>query len=203
MPELEAPSPTFTLVQVYEGRECPLVHADFYRLKGPEDLREIGFAETVQGAVTLVEWGERAAAALPAERLDITLEFDPERGPDSRLAYVPPARVDDDGAVQGGARRRGADGAGRLDRRARTLMYGDASTRAYERLTDPSGRTAILMIAPPRPPGAAAAFRQNLCGNRQALAATFAPISRSARACARSAIRRRASTPTASPTGWR
>ncbi len=71
-PELETPSPTFTIVQMYEGRETPLVHADFYRLSGPEDLRQIGFDEMTKGAVTLVEWGERAAAALPAERLDIT-----------------------------------------------------------------------------------------------------------------------------------
>src|SRR3954471_24402410 len=70
-PELETPSPTFTIVQIYEGKETPLVHADFYRLSGPEDLRQIGFDEMCQGAVTLVEWGERASAALPAERLDI------------------------------------------------------------------------------------------------------------------------------------
>src|ERR1700739_3340293 len=33
-PELEAPSPTFTLMQVYQGPEFPAVHADFYRLRG-------------------------------------------------------------------------------------------------------------------------------------------------------------------------
>jgi tRNA threonylcarbamoyl adenosine modification protein YjeE len=157
-PELETPSPTFTLVQMYEGRETPLVHADFYRLSGPEDLRQIGFDEMTEGAVTLVEWGERASAALPAERLDITLVFDSARGPDHRLAEFRPrglimtnrfkaaraveALLEDAGWAEG----------------KRVQMYGDASSRAYERLTDPLGRTAILMIAPPRPPGPSLRF---------------------------------------------
>ena len=151
--ELETPSPTFTLMQTYDGREGPVVHADFYRLAGAQDLREIGFAEAVQGAVTLVEWGERALAALPAERLDVTLEFDPARGPDYRLALFRPrgqtmtARFKAARAVEQLLEQAGwAQG-------QRQQMYGDASTRAYERLTDPHGRTAILMIAPPRPPG--------------------------------------------------
>ena len=156
--ELETPSPTFTLVQTYDGREGPVVHADFYRLNGPEDLREIGFAETVQGAVTLVEWGERALAALPAERLDIMLEFDPARGPDYRLALFRPrglsmtARFKAARAVEALLEQ-----AGWAEAR-RQQMYGDASTRAYERLTDPHGRTAILMIAPPRIAGPALRF---------------------------------------------
>jgi tRNA threonylcarbamoyl adenosine modification protein YjeE len=152
-PELETPSPTFTILQCYEGAQGPIVHADFYRLGGPDDLREIGFAEAVQGAVTLVEWGERALAALPAERLDVTLEFDPAHGQDYRLAMFRPrgltmtARFKAARAVEALLEQAGwAQG-------QRQQMYGDASTRAYERLTDPHGRTAILMIAPPRPPG--------------------------------------------------
>ena len=151
--ELETPSPTFTLVQTYEGRDGPLVHADFYRLAGPEDLAQIGFAETIQGAVTLVEWGERAAAALPAERLDILLDFDPAQGPDYRLAEFRPRGLMMTNRFRA-ARAVEAllETAGWADAK-RSQMYGDASTRAYERLTDPSGRTAILMIAPPRAPG--------------------------------------------------
>jgi len=152
-PELETPSPTFTLLQTYEGREGPIVHADFYRLSGPDDLREIGFAEAVQGAVTLIEWGERALAALPAERLDVTLEFDPAHGSDYRLLLFRPrgqtmtVRFKAARAVEALLEQAGWAQA------RRQPMYGDASTRAYERLTDPHGRTAILMIAPPRPPG--------------------------------------------------
>ena len=152
-PDLEAPSPTFTLVQVYDGRDGPIVHADFYRLHDPEELRQIGFEETMAGAVTLVEWGERVAAALPAERLDLALDFDSARGPEHRLALFRPrgatmtARFKSARAVEALMEQAGWSDA------KRALMYGDASTRAYERLTDASGRTAILMIAPPRPPG--------------------------------------------------
>src|ERR1700742_710506 len=49
--ELETPSPTFTIVQSYEGKAFPLVHADFYRLRGAEDLAQIGWSETIDGAV--------------------------------------------------------------------------------------------------------------------------------------------------------
>ena len=152
-PDLEAPSPTFTLVQAYEGRDCPLVHADFYRLREAEELRQIGFEETIQGAVTLVEWGERVAAALPAERLDVALDFDSAHGADHRLALFRPRGVTMTARFKA-ARAVEAlmEQAGWSDAR-RAPMYGDASTRAYERLTDASGRTAILMIAPPRPPG--------------------------------------------------
>ena len=151
--ELETPSPTFTLVQTYDGREGPLVHADFYRLAGAEDLAQIGFAETIHGAVTLVEWGERAAAALPADRLDILLDFDQAQGPDYRLAEFRPRGLMMTNRFRA-ARAVEAllETAGWADAR-RSQMYGDASTRAYERLTDPTGRTAILMIAPPRAPG--------------------------------------------------
>ena len=129
-PELETPSPTFTLVQTYEGAETPLVHADFYRLGGPDDLRQIGYDETTQGAVTLVEWGERAAAALPAERLDIALEFDPARGPDYRLAeFRPRGLIMTNRFKAARAVETLLEAAGWADGK-RAPMYGDASSRA-------------------------------------------------------------------------
>ena len=43
-PELEAPSPTFTLMQTYDGpASFPIVHADFYRLRGAEELMQLGW----------------------------------------------------------------------------------------------------------------------------------------------------------------
>ena len=152
-PDLETPSPTFTIAQNYEGADFPLVHADAYRLRDAEELREIGWEEMTQGAVALVEWGERAAAALPSERLDVALEFDASRGPDYRMALFRPrgatmtARFASARAIE-----LLLDAAGWSSAK-RSQMYGDASTRAYERLVDASGRSAILMIAPPRAPG--------------------------------------------------
>ena len=59
-PELETPSPTFTLVQTYDGVETPLVHADFYRLQSPAEADEIGLDDYRCGAALLAEWPDHA-----------------------------------------------------------------------------------------------------------------------------------------------
>src|SRR5271155_5887419 len=85
-PDLEAPSPTFTLMQVYDAPRGPVVHADFYRLRGPRELENLGWDEAVADAIAIVEWPERVAEALPADRLEVEIRFDPRRGP----RYPPP-----------------------------------------------------------------------------------------------------------------
>lgn len=55
----DAPSPTFTLVQTYEGALGVLTHADLYRLDRPEETLELGLDEAVQDGALLVEWPER------------------------------------------------------------------------------------------------------------------------------------------------
>ena len=87
-PELETPSPTFTLMQVYETRDFPIVHADLYRVKDPSELAELGWDEAADGALVLVEWAERAGSALTGDRLDIALFTDIRRGPDYRRAEI-------------------------------------------------------------------------------------------------------------------
>jgi len=58
-------SPSFTLVQQYEGR-LPVAHVDVYRLDRIQELHDLGFEELVDGAgVTLVEWGDAVAQAMP------------------------------------------------------------------------------------------------------------------------------------------
>src|SRR3984885_13148062 len=84
-PELEAPSPTFTLMQVYDAPRGPVVHADFYRLRGPTELANLGWDEAIDGAVAIVEWPEKVPQALPADRLEVDIQFDAKRGPDFRL----------------------------------------------------------------------------------------------------------------------
>ena len=71
-PALEAPSPTFTLMQIYEAPRGPVVHADFYRLRSALELDNLGWDEALTGAIAIVEWPERIRAALPAERLEVT-----------------------------------------------------------------------------------------------------------------------------------
>jgi tRNA threonylcarbamoyl adenosine modification protein YjeE len=150
--DLEAPSPTFTLMQVYETPRGPVVHADFYRLRSALELDNIGWDEALVGAIAIVEWPERVAAALPADRLDVTIRFDPARGPDFRLLELR-------GRGTVGRRLSRALGVGALlkrtgwDEARREFLQGDASVRAYERFTSADGGAAILMISPPRADG--------------------------------------------------
>jgi tRNA threonylcarbamoyl adenosine modification protein YjeE len=148
---IEVPSPTFTLVQAYELPRFSLVHADLYRVASAAELAELGFEDLPDRAVVLIEWPDRAAGALPLDRLDIAFTLAPGLAPNVRHvrytgfgSFVPRAeRIDvlrgflDETSFGEAHRRR---------------MQGDASTRIFERLTL-DNRTAVLMNAPRRPDG--------------------------------------------------
>ena len=74
-PDREVPSPTFTLIQSYETARGNLYHLDLYRIGSPDELDEIGWDEALVDGIVLVEWPDRAGNLLPADRLDLTLEF--------------------------------------------------------------------------------------------------------------------------------
>ncbi|MEZ6022441.1 MAG: tRNA (adenosine(37)-N6)-threonylcarbamoyltransferase complex ATPase subunit type 1 TsaE [Hyphomonadaceae bacterium] len=76
--EQEAPSPTYTLVQTYEGALGELWHVDLYRLKRPEEAWELGLEDAFADAACLIEWPERLEGQLPRTRLDLALEQDGE-----------------------------------------------------------------------------------------------------------------------------
>jgi tRNA threonylcarbamoyladenosine biosynthesis protein TsaE len=66
-------SPTFVLVQEYQGR-LPIYHFDAYRLHAEQEFHDLGAHEYFQGqGVCLIEWGDRVAGALPEELLQVTL----------------------------------------------------------------------------------------------------------------------------------
>ncbi|MGH6718818.1 MAG: tRNA (adenosine(37)-N6)-threonylcarbamoyltransferase complex ATPase subunit type 1 TsaE, partial [Alphaproteobacteria bacterium] len=69
----EVPSPTFTLVQVYDLEPTPVWHADLYRLERPDDAVELGLEDAFAAAITLIEWPERLGDGLPPDRLDVVL----------------------------------------------------------------------------------------------------------------------------------
>lgn len=79
--EEDVPSPTFTLVQFYEGRGFPVAHFDLYRLERPEEAYEIGLDEALDEGCAVVEWPQRLGSRLPADRLAIrlTIEGDARR----------------------------------------------------------------------------------------------------------------------------
>jgi len=76
----EIPSPTFTLVQIYERRPAPVWHFDLYRLERPEEAYELDLEDALAGAISLIEWPERLGPLLPAERLDVRLFFTEDAG---------------------------------------------------------------------------------------------------------------------------
>jgi N-acetylmuramate 1-kinase len=149
--ELEVPSPTFTLLQVYDGARFPIVHCDLYRIAGSDELGELGWDEAATGSLVLVEWADRAGDALPADRIDVGFILEPEEGPEHRVAVVTgfgrwAQKVSVMKAVEKLLTQTGWDDA------TREFMLGDASVRAYERLRR-GDETAVLMISPPRPDG--------------------------------------------------
>jgi tRNA threonylcarbamoyladenosine biosynthesis protein TsaE len=80
-PDEDVPSPTFTIVQFYEGTP-PVAHFDLYRLEDPEEIEEIGLYEALDHGAVLIEWPERlgtgGAEALSPDRLSVTLESEGE-----------------------------------------------------------------------------------------------------------------------------
>ncbi len=69
------PSPTFTLVQVYDRAPAPVWHFDLYRREQAEEVYELGFEDALAQGISLIEWPERLGPLLPRDRLDLRLAF--------------------------------------------------------------------------------------------------------------------------------
>lgn len=90
----DVPSPTFTLIQTYDGMP-DIWHADLYRLTHPDEVTELGLEDAFSTAICLIEWPERLGDLRPDGAL--TLNFRVTRNGDARA-------VDIIGPAQWGAR---------------------------------------------------------------------------------------------------
>jgi tRNA threonylcarbamoyladenosine biosynthesis protein TsaE len=73
-PAMEVPSPSFTLVQIYDTRIGPVFHYDLWRLDGPESLAELDWEDALD-AIVLVEWPDSLGPLRPPDALTITLQL--------------------------------------------------------------------------------------------------------------------------------
>ena len=131
----EIPSPTFSLVQTYPSARLELMHLDLYRIGHEDELFELGLDDHLATGAALIEWPERAPGFRAPNRLDIHLSQG--AAPDERTV-----RFEGHGTWAPRLARLGAM-SDFLDAHppwnaARALhLQGDASTRAYARLSSP------------------------------------------------------------------
>lgn len=82
-PDLDVPSPTFTLLQTYDAGDTHIWHFDFYRLKHPEEVFELGWEDALASkGIIIMEWAERIGPLLPPMpimRINITPQPDGTR----------------------------------------------------------------------------------------------------------------------------
>ncbi|WP_322988855.1 tRNA (adenosine(37)-N6)-threonylcarbamoyltransferase complex ATPase subunit type 1 TsaE [Hoeflea sp.] len=146
-PDLEAPSPTFTLVQSYQLR-LSIAHLDLYRIGSADELDELGLDDALTDGAALVEWPEKARDRLP--RNCVTIRLDGVG--DSRTATVTAPEEFMSRLERSRAARRFLKKAN-LGLAARRYLQGDASTRTYESIRPTQGAPLILMNAPRQPDG--------------------------------------------------
>lgn len=83
-PALDVPSPTYTLVQLYQTQRGPLSHFDLWRLDGPDALPELGWDDALAGIV-VVEWPGRLGPFRPSHAIHVALSLS---GADARDAFI-------------------------------------------------------------------------------------------------------------------
>lgn len=81
----DVPSPTFTLVQVYDAPDFQIWHADLYRLSHPDEVVELGLSDAFESALCLVEWPDRLGREKPEGAVELFFEVLPD---DTRLVRI-------------------------------------------------------------------------------------------------------------------
>ncbi|WP_419903269.1 tRNA (adenosine(37)-N6)-threonylcarbamoyltransferase complex ATPase subunit type 1 TsaE [Kiloniella sp.] len=71
----EVPSPTFTLVQIYDRADLQVWHFDLYRLEDPEEAYELDIEEAFVEGISLIEWPDKLGFLMPSDRLLVNLKY--------------------------------------------------------------------------------------------------------------------------------
>ncbi len=145
--EFDIPSPTFTLVQSYDGTRVPVAHADLYRIGSAQELDELGLEELLRTHVLAVEWPEKILDWKVADRLLIELSGSGS----TRDATITASGAWEQALARNDAIRKFLGGT-RWKDAERRFLEGDASFRRYETL-HMAPEHAILMDMPARPDG--------------------------------------------------
>lgn len=86
---IEVPSPTFTLVQVYDQFMPAIWHFDLYRLSNPDEAYELGLDDAVKNAICLIEWPSRLEGDLPENCLNLFFKHDGLQSRNLELLLTP------------------------------------------------------------------------------------------------------------------
>lgn len=148
-PDLEVPSPTFTLVQTYDLPRMSVAHFDLYRIEEPEELEELGLEEYFETGVALIEWPEMGDDSYWPEALELKLTEGAE--PDSREITLTANSVSWARRLERLAARRALLMEAGWSEARREHVQGDASMRTYFRLHK-DGETVVFMDSPPAGP---------------------------------------------------
>jgi N-acetylmuramate 1-kinase len=154
-PDLDVPSPTYTLVQHYDG-PVPVLHVDLYRTRSAAESDELGLSEALESAIILLEWPERAPLLYDEANLTVRITGIGESRRITVSASLDAApRFARTLAIRAFLARHNHGHS------MRTLLAGDASSRSYESIhtnqntaEDTAGNTAenipalLLMNAP-------------------------------------------------------
>jgi tRNA threonylcarbamoyl adenosine modification protein YjeE len=153
-PDLEVPSPTFSLIQTYAfqraGRQIEIIHADLYRISDPGEVSELGLSEApATDRILLIEWPQMGGGSL-AEG-DFLVSFAETGEEDGRLATVSGTEENLDRIRRSLVIREFLD-TGWREGVQRQFLLGDASARSYE-TASVGTTTRIVMNAPRQPDG--------------------------------------------------
>ena len=145
----DIPSPSFSLVQLYDNTRVPVAHIDLYRLNTAQQVVELGLGELLTQYILLVEWPERMTKALATSTL--TLNF-------SGSGEVREIKMKAEGSWVGALDRnetiKSFLNLHNYGNAERVFFEGDASSRRYEKLHS-DGPQVLLMDMPQRPDGPA------------------------------------------------